>query len=443
MAIATVDGTINAREVGILADASGANAMVIVSSTGNVTGGMTGINATSDTGAITIVNVSGDVLVPEGEDAFAAIEAGATEGGRTSVDVTGDIVSSWYGVDLRSGANSEDNPSSDPAVTKPSLVELVVEGNITSKNEGLYAEVNKSNATIDALVVGTISAGQGSPVALDNSNPGLTENNFNLTVWKIVPYEDGGVAHDATYSSDDTASYTENESFETKIKYIIKVEQPVKGGTASAKDALGNALDTSHDYEYALQDEKVLLKVELDEGYRIVGAYNGLGEKTDLLFDGTDYYVVVPKGGGVYLSVDLSNEYPVTFVNYDGAVLQSEDLVYGATPSYRGETPTKPADDKHTYKFVGWTPEVNEVTGEVTYKATYEAVEKPADPEPADPKDGKATADAVVTTTVAKAATHKAGLPQTGDRLDGAAALGLVVVAGIVLLSGKAIRRKA
>ena len=69
--------------------------------------------------------------------------------------------------------------------------------------------------------------------------------------------------------------------------------------------------------------------------------------------------------------------YTVTWLNYDNSELGTTTVQYGATPSYDGETPTKPEDANNTYTFSGWTPAVAPVTGDVTYTAQFDATPKP------------------------------------------------------------------
>ena len=65
----------------------------------------------------------------------------------------------------------------------------------------------------------------------------------------------------------------------------------------------------------------------------------------------------------------------ITWINEDGTILKvDEDVPYGEIPAYNMmETPSKEADEDYTYTFIGWTPDISVVTGDVTYTATYTA----------------------------------------------------------------------
>lgn len=65
-------------------------------------------------------------------------------------------------------------------------------------------------------------------------------------------------------------------------------------------------------------------------------------------------------------------KYPVRYLNYDGSVLQEENLSIGLISEYRGELPDRPDDYKYKdYKFIGWDKEVKEITGATTYTAQF------------------------------------------------------------------------
>ncbi len=66
------------------------------------------------------------------------------------------------------------------------------------------------------------------------------------------------------------------------------------------------------------------------------------------------------------------NDFTVTWKNWDGTVLETDhDVCYGTAPEYNGLTPEKASDERCTYTFLDWTPEMTDVTGNMVYTASF------------------------------------------------------------------------
>lgn len=125
----------------------------------------------------------------------------------------------------------------------------------------------------------------------------------------------------------------------------------------------------------------------LQEGYVKNGTlpvYNGdvpekeSTEYNTYTFTGWDNPIVAANGDATYTAVfeDGVRYYTIEFVNYDGSVLQSEQMIYGEFPIYSGSDPYREDDITAYYTWNGWTPEIEPVTEDATYVASYEATQK-------------------------------------------------------------------
>ena len=63
------------------------------------------------------------------------------------------------------------------------------------------------------------------------------------------------------------------------------------------------------------------------------------------------------------------NSYTITWLNENGTLIDTTTVAYGDTPTHAD--PSKSEDAQYTYTFAGWTPTIEEVTGEATYQATF------------------------------------------------------------------------
>ncbi|WP_419511506.1 InlB B-repeat-containing protein, partial [Hominenteromicrobium sp.] len=90
-------------------------------------------------------------------------------------------------------------------------------------------------------------------------------------------------------------------------------------------------------------------------------------------FKGWTPEVETVTGDAVYTAVydKEVNKYTIKWVNWDGSEVRTDTEVPYGTELEVPADPTRAADDQYTYTFKGWTPEVETVTGDATYQATY------------------------------------------------------------------------
>ena len=69
---------------------------------------------------------------------------------------------------------------------------------------------------------------------------------------------------------------------------------------------------------------------------------------------------------------DRVHVYSVTWLNYDGSILEFDSrVIEGSMPVYNSAVPERPDDGQYCYTFMGWTPELTRVHGDQEYTATY------------------------------------------------------------------------
>ena len=251
----TVNGNVNAEKTGVEAHA-GDDALLDVTIEGNVNGGKQGVISW----------------------AYNKAEIG--------IEVNRNVDGSVVGVAGQACGGSD--------------IDIKVKGDITSDEYGIYAEPfidedeGEGFGTVSVLAEGTVTGGKVGVLLHEDAD---SRKNVTVTAWKITPNKDGMVAG-YEKEDDETETIYEDEDFEkNNINYIIRVEQPESGATLAASG------DTAH------EGENVTLRIDLDQNYVITGAFSDEGKSVPLLTDAEgNYYVVVPRGGGVLLSVTVGEK---------------------------------------------------------------------------------------------------------------------------------------
>ena len=280
---------------------------------------------------------------------------------------------------------------------------------------------NKATVLVDGTVSTRANGSNSAGVFLNNG-----AGTLDITVWKI----DAGSGVVAS-SEEASGGFVEDKNLESKINYIIKVDQPKQGnilsllGTTKKNVVVGG---NTYSYDVANWGNGVNNKVYLQaaEGWNITGAYRyddeGKTTKVRLEHDGGGWYVVVPNGGGVYLTAEVELcEYEMTF-DLGGGMLDGKST-YTMAAVY-GSTITLPTPVREGYEFLYW--EGSRYYGGDSYKVagphSFRAIWKKKEPAPEPAAETKAAP-----------ASTGSSMPATGDALPLAAVTATLLVSAAAL----------
>jgi len=73
---------------------------------------------------------------------------------------------------------------------------------------------------------------------------------------------------------------------------------------------------------------------------------------------------------------EIKKDYVVTFVNYDGTVLQESWVSARTVPHYDGVTPTKEPSNNYQFVFKGWDKPLTQVVADTVFTAQYDQIEQ-------------------------------------------------------------------
>lgn len=201
---------------------------------------------------------------------------------------------------------------------------------------------------------------------IDQDGNVLLERNDEYNSLILPPFRYG--ADDPNYEYSLTYVDFENGMLLTEdVTFTVNVNKVPKKYTITFVDEAGNVLqeeELSYGDTPVYNGETPSKESTAQYSYQ----FNGWDKELVAVSDNTTYTVVFE---------EILNQYKVTFLSDDNETVLDEQVVdYGTTPVYAGNTPTKAETNEFKYVFKGWDKEISAVTGEVTYVAVFETINK-------------------------------------------------------------------
>lgn len=232
---------------------------------------------------------------------------------------------------------------------------VTITGDVTADDIGVAVElpeVQTANITID----GTVS-GQTAGIVLKGDTQ-LSES-VTMTVWEVIPNKDNVIVVRESEGDDGKTVYTQDEEAEKLVQYIIRIKDdsvPYIAMYGTTDFTAGNG----EKYKVAYEGDTVLVRLNIPDGKELVGAYWDVDQKGQMLVDPDtgEYYVEVPRGGGVQLSLVMKDIPKPANNNVSYCTLkffEDKDAAAKNVTVAKGHMYTLPAaPEKEGKTFVGW-----------------------------------------------------------------------------------------
>ncbi len=268
----------------------------------------------------------------------------------------------------------------------------------------VFADEDGTELKRDTLDYGTMPIAPADPVKAATAQCTYAFAGWSPSVVSVI----GDATYSATYSStvnqyaitfenyDGTVLQSSNVAYGDRPQYsgfaptreaTSQYTYTFKGWTPTIETVTGAATYTAvfdsivnkYVIVFADEDGTELKRDTLDYGTMPIAPADPVKAATaqyTYAFAGWSPLVVSVIGDATYSATYSStvNQYAITFENYDGTILQSDNVAYGDMPQYSGSAPTREATSQYTYTFKGWTPTIETVTGAATYTAVFDSI---------------------------------------------------------------------
>ena len=154
----------------------------------------------------------------------------------------------------------------------------------------------KGDEQTDIIIDGTLNAQGGPAVVLQNEEASIGDN-LTLTVWKISPDKDGDFVKREVTDDQNQTTLVSDRASEQAIQYIMKISDDQTDVISTRGTTNFEGRNVAH------EGDTVTLLINVPEGMAIDAVYGDKDNTKLFKNDEGQYFMVVPRGGGVYFSV--------------------------------------------------------------------------------------------------------------------------------------------